>query len=92
MADYMQEQLLVILTTTLSLLTAWAWNSALQQYVDQYYGRSLSTRLLLAVVITIVTIIMINWVLKNFRLEANKTKKAERSELKNYIQTLAKEA
>ena len=67
MPDYTQEQLMVILTTTLSLLTAWSWNSVLQQYLDQYYGRSLSTRVLAAVVITIITFLLINWLLKHIR-------------------------
>lgn len=67
MPDYTQEQLMVILTTTLSLLTAWSWNSVLQQYLDQYYGRSLSTRVLAAIVITIITFLLINWLLKHIR-------------------------
>ena len=68
----MQEQLIVILTTTLSLLTAWSWNSVLQQYIDQYYGRSLSTRMLSAVVVTVITFLLINWLLRHFPLVPNK--------------------
>ena len=85
MPDYMQEQLMVILTTTLSLLTAWSWNSVLQQYVDQYYGRSLSTRVLAAIVVTIITFLLINWLLNHFRLHEEKLKKVRRTDLKHYV-------
>ncbi len=85
MPDYMQEQLMVILTTTLSLLTAWSWNSVLQQYIDQYYGRSLSTRVLSAVLVTIITFLLINWLLRNFRLHEKKLARVRRIDLKNYV-------
>lgn len=85
----MQEQLMVILTTTLSLLTAWSWNSVIQQYVDQYFGRSLSTRLLSAIIITIITFIMINWLLNHFKDKPEKIdnikKTKEVSDLSNYV-------
>ena len=85
----MQEQLMVILTTTLSLLTAWSWNSVVQQYVDQYFGRSLSTRLLCAIIITIITVLMINWLLNHFKDKPEKIenikKTLEISDLSNYI-------
>nr|QBK87133.1 MAG: hypothetical protein LCMAC201_00350 [Marseillevirus LCMAC201] len=85
MPDYMQEQLMVILTTTLSLLTAWSWNSVLQQYIDQYYGRSLSTRVLSAVLITIITFLLINWLLRHFRLYEKKLARVQRTNLTNYV-------
>ena len=85
MPDYKQEQLMVILTTTLSLLTAWSWNSVLQQYIDQYYGRSLSTRVLSAVVITVITFLLINWLLKHFQLHTDKLKKVRRTDLTAYV-------
>lgn len=85
MPDYMQEQLVVILTTTLSLLTAWSWNSVLQQYVDQYYGRSLSTRVLFAIMISVITFLLINWLLRSFTLHEDKLKKAKRTVLADYV-------
>ncbi len=81
----MQEQLMVILTTTLSLLTAWSWNSVLQQYVDQYYGRSLSTRVLFAVIVSVITFLLINWLLKHFTLHEGKLKKARRTMMVDYV-------
>ena len=81
----MREQLMVILTTTLSLLTAWSWNSVLQQYVDQYYGRSLGTRTLFAVVITIITFLLINLLLSHFELHEQKLRKANRAVLRDYV-------
>jgi len=80
----MQEQLMVILTTTLSLLTAWSWNSVLQQYVDQYYGRSLSTRVLAAVIVTVITFVLINWLLNHFKLHRKKINHAKNANLTNY--------
>ncbi len=85
MPDYMQEQLMVILTTTLSLLTAWSWNSVLQQYVDQYYGRSLSTRVLAAIIVTIVTFMLINWLLNHFKLHEHRVSRVHKADLKNYV-------
>ena len=87
MPDYLQEQLMVILTTTLSLLTAWSWNSVLQQYIDQYYGRSLSTRMLSAVIVTIITFLLINWLLRHFQLHEHKLESVNRTTLKNYIKS-----
>ena len=85
MPDYTQEQLLVILTTTLSLLTAWSWNSVLQQYLDQYYGRSLSTRLLAAVLVTIVTFLIINWLLNHIGVREKQVDRVRKTHLRDYV-------
>lgn len=85
MPDYTQEQLLVILTTTLSLLTAWSWNSVLQQYLDQYYGRSLSTRVLAAVLVTIVTFLIINWLLNHIGVREKHVDRVRKTHLRDYI-------
>lgn len=83
MPNYFQEQLMVILTTTLSLLTAWSWNSVLQQYLDQYYGRSLSTRVLAAVIVTIVTFLIINWLLGH--IQQDQLDRVQKINLGNYV-------
>lgn len=83
MPNYFQEQLMVILTTTLSLLTAWSWNSVLQQYLDQYYGRSLSTRVLAAVVVTIITFLIINWLLGH--IQQDQLDRVQKTNLGNYV-------
>ena len=83
MPNYFQEQLMVILTTTLSLLTAWSWNSVLQQYLDQYYGRSLSTRVLTAVIVTIVTFLIINWLLGH--IQQDQLDRVQKINLGNYV-------
>ena len=85
MTDYRQEQLMVIITTTLSLLTAWSWNSVLQQYIDQYYGRSLSTRVLSAVVITTITFLLISWLLKHFQINEQELKTVQKAKLAHYV-------
>ena len=74
---------MVILTTTLSLLTAWSWNSVLQQYLDQYYGRSLSTRVLAAVIVTIVTFLIINWLLGH--IQQDQLDRVQKINLGNYV-------
>ena len=83
MPNYFQEQLMVILTTTLSLLTAWSWKSVLQQYLDQYYGRSLSTRVLAAVIVTIVTFLIINWLLGH--IQQDQLDRVQKINLGNYV-------
>lgn len=86
MPDYKQEQLLVVFTTTLSLLTAWSWNSVLQQYISEYYDNSLSTHVLAAVIISITTFLLIDWLLKHMDIrekELNTVSKA--NNLSNYV-------
>lgn len=84
MVNYMQEQLIVILTTTLSLLTAWSWNSVLQQYIDEYYGRNIGTTLIFAVIVTIVTFLLVNWLLKHIVRE-EKLKNVKNIDLTEYV-------
>ena len=83
----MQEQLMVIMTTTLSLLTAWSWNSVLQQYIDQYYGRGLSTRLLFAVIITVITFLLVNWLLSSMKINEQDMDDVRKMELNHYIKS-----
>ncbi len=58
----------------------------LQQYIDKYYGRSLSTRVLYAVMVTIITFVLINWLLNHFQLHERKMKKVYKADLTNYVQ------
>jgi len=85
MIDYMKEQFVVILTTTLSLITAWSWNLVYQQYMDEYYGHTLGTRVIFATIILIITFFLINWLLQNFKLHEQKLAKVRRSDLKSYV-------
>lgn len=79
------EQIVVILTTTLSLLTAWSWNSVLQQYVTEYYGNSLQTRLGVAAFITLLTFLLISWLIKSFDAKEENLNKIKRAHLTDYV-------
>lgn len=81
----MGEQLIVILTTTLSLLTAWSWDAALQKYVGQYYGDSLTTKIITAIVITAVTFIVIGWLLHYLKIKRENIEHTKRAHLTHYI-------
>lgn len=86
MPKYMKEQLLIVVSTTLSLLTAWSWNAVLQQYVTEHYGGSIEVRLLLAVVVTIAALILINAVLRSFEFNSDTLKHARsNSDLRYYV-------
>lgn len=78
MPDYIQEQIVVLLTTTLSLLTAWSWNSVLQEYLEKYYDKSLKTRILAAVIVTIATFTLISWILNYFQLHEDRLARARK--------------
>ena len=84
MVNYMQEQLIVILTTTLSLLTAWSWNSVFQQYIDYYYGRSIGTTLIFAIIITIVTFLLVHWLL-TYLIKKEKLEHVKNANLTEYV-------
>jgi len=82
---YLQEQIVVIITTTLSLLTAWSWNSVLTEFINVYYGKNVKTLLFTALFITIITFLFVNFILKNFRIKYKNVNKVKRAELKNYV-------
>lgn len=83
--DYAQEQLLVIMTTTLSLLTAWSWNSVLQQYIHEYYGSSLRISVIAALSVTLITFLLVKWLLINFKIREKRVDKVHKTTLKNYV-------
>lgn len=85
MPDYKQEQLLVVLTTTFSLLTAWSWNSVLQQYISEYYDNSLSTHVLSAVIVSIITFLLIDWLLKHMDIRKKELDAVQNSDLTGYV-------
>ena len=65
MQNYYQEQFMVILTTILALLTAWAWNDVLKQYLHDYYGNGITVRTIFAIVMTVASLLLLNWVLRH---------------------------
>ena len=83
--DIAKEQLLVILTTTLSLLTAWSWNDLINLYIDKYHDRSLRTKFIIAIFITFATFILINWLMNVIEVEKRKMKKLKKSDLTEYV-------
>ena len=60
----MQEQILLILITILTLLTAWSWNSFLQSFIKTYYNDNLPTKFIFAIIISIITFSSIMWLIK----------------------------
>jgi len=84
-ADLMQEQLVIILTTTLTLLTAWAWNSVFQQYLDQFYGKNLHVKTIYAISITIITFILISWLFQHFNLAKKPVEKKRGNNTTKYV-------
>ena len=64
-----QEQLLIIITTTVALLTAWSWNDFFREFIQTYYGNSLSISFLVAITTSIIMFLFINWVLEHLDYE-----------------------
>lgn len=86
MPSYINEQLVVIATTTLSLLTAWAWNSVVQEYLTVYHSSSLNAKILYAAIITVLTLVFINWLLNTFEIGNEKLKKViNTTDLTSYV-------
>ena len=67
MIDQKQEQILLIFTTVVSLLTAWTWSDFTQTYIKTYFGKSLSTSFLIALVTTILLFMSISWIFRHLR-------------------------
>lgn len=85
MNDFSKEQLIVILTTTLSLLTAWSWNSVLQKYIETYHNKTLSTTIIVAIGITVITFILINSLLNYLQVKKENIKEVQKTRLSNYV-------
>ena len=84
--DGIGEELLVILSTVLSLLTAWSWRTVLQ-YIEAYYGYGFKGSLFVAVLLTVVTLLLINWMIRNLNLQKEKIDKVRRTILSTYVGT-----
>lgn len=67
MIDQKQEQILIIFTTVVSLITAWTWSDFTQMYIKTYFGRSLSTSFLIALVTTILLFMSISWIFRHLK-------------------------
>lgn len=64
-----QEQLLIIITTTIALLTAWSWNNFFREFIETYYGNSLSISFLVAITTSMILFFFINWVLEHLNYD-----------------------
>lgn len=84
--DFRSEQLIVILTTVLSLLTAWAWDSLLRSIVLRYYGNNLSIKFVYALIITMITYYIINRYLHFSTRE--KLQKVKKCNITNYAKNI----
>lgn len=76
--NFKQEQLIVIFTTVVSLITAWSWNNFFQEYIKTYYGNSLSTNFLVAVITTIIMFYALNWTLRHMDYDKDTMEKMEK--------------
>ena len=63
-----QEQILLIFTTVISLLTSWTWNNFFSTYINVYFGTSLSTTFLVAVFTTLALFAYIQWIFRHLTM------------------------
>jgi len=60
--DTLSGQLILIISTTTTLLTAWAWDKVIRQYLKTYHNIGLDnfkSNLIAAIIITILTFLIV---------------------------------
>lgn len=62
--NYKMDQLMVIVTSVLSLITAGIWSEIMESFFEKYFNNGMGLKLVYAVAITIVTVYLIDWLVK----------------------------
>jgi predicted membrane protein len=65
--SFEEEQLLLVLVTVLSIITANEWSSIVNSFINKYFKNKLRWRLIYTVILTIVAVYFILWLVNFFK-------------------------
>jgi uncharacterized membrane protein YedE/YeeE len=87
--DYKTEQIIVIITTVLSLITAGVWSEVLESLFEIYLGNKIKYKIIFAVVLSVITVYLVDWLVSNTDLiTPEKKEKLRHSKISNYVRNV----
>jgi hypothetical protein len=87
--DYKTEQIVVIITTVLSLITAGVWSEVLEIMFENYLSNDIRYKIVFAVLLSILTVYLVDWLVTNTDIiTPEKKEKLRHSKISNYIRNV----